>query len=66
MRVRFNVFRSAFQSWEILFRDAAAFATEIGPERLISISHSEDQNDGVITVWYWDESTADDENEEPG
>jgi hypothetical protein len=23
---------------------------------LISISHSEDQNDGVIAVWYWDEA----------
>jgi hypothetical protein len=39
--------------WEELFREAADFATTIGPDRVISISHSEDENDGVVTVWYW-------------
>ena len=53
MRVRFRVFRSVFQSWESLFQEVADFATEVGPERLISISHSEDKSDGVVTVWYW-------------
>jgi hypothetical protein len=38
-----------------LFGQAAAFATELGPHRLINISHSCDQKQGVVAVWYWDE-----------
>ena len=54
MYVRYKIIRSMFTSWEGLFDEAAQFATEVGPERLIGISHSEDKNEGVITVWYWD------------
>jgi hypothetical protein len=54
MRVCFKVFRSGTSTWQTLFAEAAAFATQISPERLINISHSEDDNDGVVTVWYWD------------
>jgi hypothetical protein len=36
-----------------LFNQAAAFATSVSPDRLITISHSADRTDGVITVWYW-------------
>ncbi len=53
--VQFKVYRGAWESFSMLFSDAAKFATKIGKERLISISHSEDQNDGVVTVWYWSE-----------
>lgn len=52
-RLCFRFFRGTLESWESLFSDAAAFATEVGPERLVSVSHSEDANDGVVTVWYW-------------
>ncbi len=55
MRVEFRVFRSSMKSWQALFEEAAAFATEVGPDRVISIAHSEDQNEGVVTVWYWTE-----------
>ena len=41
-------------TWQSLFREAADFATEVGPDRVISISHSEDKADGVVTVWYWE------------
>jgi len=51
--VQFEVFRGVWASFPTLFQQAAAFATEIGQARLISISHSEDQSDGVVTVWYW-------------
>ncbi len=54
-RVAFRHFQSNWDSWEDLFQKAARFASKVGPERLISITHSEDQNDGVVTVWYWDE-----------
>ena len=55
MTVRFEVFRGAWATWNALFEDAAAFASKLGQDRLISISHSEDHNDGVVTVWYWAE-----------
>ena len=55
MHVRFEVFRSSFESWKSLFSQAADFASRLSPERLITISHSADRTDGVITVWYWDE-----------
>jgi hypothetical protein len=40
--------------WDSLCEEAAAFATEVGRERLINISVSEDRGDGVIFVWYWE------------
>jgi hypothetical protein len=50
----FRTFRGILSSWESLFSQAAAFATSLGPDRVISISHSADHSDGVVTVWYWD------------
>ena len=55
MRVAYEVFKSTFKSWESLCEEAADFATRVGRERLITISHSEDQNQGVVIVWYWSE-----------
>jgi hypothetical protein len=52
-RMAFHKFRGTFATWDELFSQAAHFATEIGPERVLSISHSADQSDGVVTVWYW-------------
>ena len=58
-KVKFEIFRGTFKSWELLFTEAAEFASALGAGRLISISHSEDDNDGVVTVWYWsDEKPA--------
>ena len=60
MRVRFKYFASSLKSWDSLFAEAAGFATEVGPDRLISISHSHGGPDivgiGVITVWYWSDA----------
>ena len=53
MRVLTRVFRGTFKRWATLFEEACEFATQVGPERLISISHSADNADGVVTVWYW-------------
>jgi hypothetical protein len=52
-RMAYRVFRGTFATWEKLFTEAARFATDTGPERVVSISHSEDRSDGVVTVWYW-------------
>jgi hypothetical protein len=53
MQVRFQIFRSVTHPWEVLFSQAAAFATSVGLERLIGISHSHEGSVGVVTVWYW-------------
>ena len=50
---RSNSFAALFSTWDSLFSDAAEFATALGRERLISISHSEEKGEGVVTVWYW-------------
>ena len=53
MEARFKIFKSATSPWPAIFATAARFATSLGPERLIGISHSCDQNVAVVTVWYW-------------
>jgi hypothetical protein len=55
MRVRFRIFESTFSSWKALFQEAADFAETIRSDHLISISHSEDKDTGVVAVWYWEE-----------
>ena len=52
-RVQFRVFRSNIASWGTLFEQAAEFASAIGEQDLIGISHSADDSDGVVTVWFW-------------
>jgi len=53
-RVVYKVFQSATESWESLFDQAAEFASSLGPEQLISISHSENiRSMGAVSVWYW-------------
>jgi hypothetical protein len=54
MQVRFRLFKSSMKSWVDLCTEAAAFASEQGRDRLINLSVSEDQNEGVIVVWYWE------------
>lgn len=56
-RLSYRVFRGTWASWEELFKQAADFANELGPERVVSISHSEDKDDGVVAVWYWTEDS---------
>lgn len=53
MRVAVKVFESGLRSWNDLCTEAAEFATTVGKDRLVAISHSEDDNQGVVTVWYW-------------
>jgi hypothetical protein len=52
--VAFEMFRGSFVTWRELFREAADFASGLGPDRVINISHSEDNGKGVVTVWYWE------------
>ena len=54
MEVKHQIFKSWTKSWETLCAEAAAFATEKGRDRVINLSVSEDQNEGVVIVWYWE------------
>ncbi len=58
MQVKFEIFRSYTDSWNSLFEQAANFATSIGHEKIINISHSSDGGDGVVAVWYWTENNT--------
>ena len=50
----FRVFRSTlFTSWDSIFQEAADFATQIGRENVMCISHSDANLNGIVTVWYW-------------
>ena len=53
---KYEIFRGTFATWPALLDQAAEFATQLGRDRLITISHSEDKDDGVIAVWYWDDA----------
>jgi hypothetical protein len=53
MRVDYKIFRGTLVSWSELFREAAEFSSKLLPEQIISISHSADQGNGVVTVWFW-------------
>jgi hypothetical protein len=56
MRVQCRLFESTFKSWEALCAEAAAFATNVGKDRLISISVSQADTGGkgVVFVWFWE------------
>ena len=53
--VQYECFRGTLTTWDDLFAEAAGFAAQISRDRLISISHSADKSQGVVTVWYWNE-----------
>jgi hypothetical protein len=54
MNATYKVFRGSLASWKSLFREASEFATTLGKDHVINISHSCDSSDGVVTVWYWE------------
>jgi len=69
MTADFRMFKGTMRTWESLFEEAAEFASMIGRERLIGISHSEDSGKGVVAVWYWSaggSAAGDEERKERG
>jgi hypothetical protein len=57
MAVSFRVFRShGFSDVQIepTAQAAAEFASSLGRERVISISHTLDAHIHIVTVWYWE------------
>ena len=59
-RLTFRAYRGTFATWEELFSAAARFASDLGSERVLNVSHSVDDDDGVVTVWYWTADGAED------
>lgn len=57
---RHRIFERGAQPWQELCAEATGFATQIGPERVISISAvpgdgtSDNGASGFVVVWYWE------------
>jgi hypothetical protein len=58
MQMRCKYFRGTLKSWSELFEQAAEFATEVGVDQVVSISHAAAGADGTVAVWYWAEDEA--------
>ncbi len=54
MKVTYKQFRGVLATWDDLFTQASDFATSLGRDSLINISHSASGADGIVTVWYWE------------
>ena len=51
--IAFKVFRGSGETtWDKLLTSAAEFATTLGTDRLVNISHSSDSGSGTVVVWY--------------
>ncbi len=60
MHATFRVFESYEESWDSLFQHAAEFATQLGRERVIGISHCETvRSKGIVVVWFWESADTD-------
>ena len=53
MRVTFKAFDSKMASREKLFKAALDFANKVPREDLINITHTEDRDNIVVTIWYF-------------
>ena len=57
-KLKFKTFRSAWASWDDLFQEACDFANSIDRENVLNISHTCHSNEGIVTVWYWDDEDS--------
>ena len=56
MRMCYKKFRKGvLNTWDSVFEEACAFASEIGKDKVVSLSQSSDAADSFVIVWYWDE-----------
>jgi hypothetical protein len=53
MRITFKAFDSKMASREKLFKAGLEFANKLRREDIVSITHTEDRDNIVLTVWYW-------------
>ena len=50
--MKYRKFQGSLVTWQQLFREAAEFATTLGPAAVHSISHSASASRGIVVVWY--------------
>jgi hypothetical protein len=53
MRITYKSFDSKMASRDKLFKTAIEFANKLERQDIINITHSEDRDNIVLTVWYW-------------
>jgi len=53
MRLVFKSFDSKMASREKIFKAVVDFANKIDRKDLINLTHSEDRDNIVVTIWYW-------------
>ena len=53
-QLKFRRFSALIKSWETVLQEAAEFASSVGRDKIVSISHSEDHSRSIVVVWYWD------------
>jgi hypothetical protein len=53
MRIVYKSFDSKMASREKLFKAVVDFANRIERKDLITLTHSEDRDNIVVTIWYW-------------
>ncbi len=58
MVVTYRMFKSGMKTRQTLFNEATEFASKIGNDRFINISHSCDAGTAVVCVWYRDNLEA--------
>jgi hypothetical protein len=54
IEAKYELFKSAHESWETMSQHVAEFLTSLGPGRVIGVSHSHHNQLGVMAVWYWE------------
>jgi len=54
IQARYKLFKSLTDPWETMSQQVAEFLTTLGPGKVIGVSHSHENNLGVIAVWYWE------------
>ena len=57
-KLKFEVFESSWDSWQVLCQKACDFADRIGRDNVVNISHSCTNNEGAIMVWYWEDNLS--------
>ena len=51
-KVSHKIIRGVFKTWDELADIASEFMSTIPKDKIISVSHSEDKDDGVIIIFY--------------
>ena len=54
IQAHYKIFRSHYETWDIMAQQVSEFLSTLGPGRVIGVSHSQESQLGVIIVWYWE------------